>query len=73
MLKCNLVVGEHKPGGFTTDKSELPEDNPEHRINQKQHQKGAVASKSGGNTSYDEVVEAKLGGGEKVVQTSGSA
>ena len=68
-----IVPGEHRPGGFTTDKSELPEDNPEHKINQAQHQKGPVASKSGGNTSYDEVVVAKLGGGEETIQTSGSA
>ena len=65
--------GEHKPGNFTKDKSELPADNPEHKIDQSEGQKGPVSSKSGANTSYDEVVVGQLGGGEKKNADSGSA
>ena len=65
--------GEHKPGNFPKDKSGLPEDNPEHSVDQSKGQKGPVASKSGANVSYDEVVVGQLGGGEKKVQDSGSA
>lgn len=42
-------------------------------MDQSKGQKGPVASKSGANTSYDEVVVGQLGGGEKKIQDSGSA
>ncbi|KAL3144078.1 hypothetical protein ABBQ32_003873 [Trebouxia sp. C0010 RCD-2024] len=67
------ATGEHKPGNFTKDKSELPADNPEHRVDQSTGQEGPVSSKSGAHTSYDEVVVGQLGGGEKKIADSGSA
>ncbi|DBA95387.1 TPA: hypothetical protein ACH3X3_013266 [Trebouxia sp. C0006] len=67
------ATGEHTPGNFPKDKSGLPEDNPEHSVDQSKGQKGPVASASGANTSYDEVVVGQLGGGEKKIQDSGSA
>jgi len=70
---CGESSGEHTPGNFPKDKSGLPEDNPEHSVDQSKGQKGPVASASGANTSYDEVVVGQLGGGEKKIQDSGSA
>lgn len=71
LLGCSS--GEHRPGNFTKDKSELPAENPEHRVDQSEGQEGPVSSKSGANTSYDEVVVGQLGGGEKKIADSGSA
>ena len=69
MLCTIACAGDATSAGFPKDKSQMPEDNPEYSKNTQAEPQGKVSSASGANVSYDEVVEAQLGGGEKKLDT----